>query len=142
MKKLIIHSTQSRHCCNVSIYELKPNNFTDLIHLNGKVESLLNKRKGDDHLVYVGGLYFGKEKDTRNEAQIDSMTKYVMKFITETNGQVCGANQLEDTLSPGFNVPEWLLSIGVKPKNIYNNEQNGNIAPISDDNSGQTELQG
>ncbi len=112
--------------------------YTDMIHLNGRVERLASNN--DDgkvdpweitngaagfnsksrHVVYVGGGVKGAE-DTRTFAQKPALKKYVTDFVSRVPSvKVAGHYQLNSGKKcPSFNVPTWLRSIGVQPKNIY-----------------------
>ena len=112
--------------------------YTDMIHLDGSVERLA--RNNDDgfidpwevtngaagynhksrHIVYVGGGLKTAE-DTRTVSQKVALNKYVIDFIKRVPGvKVAGHYQLTTGKKcPSFDVPMWLRSLGVNPKNIY-----------------------
>ncbi len=74
------------------------------------------------HIVYAGGLQKDgkKAKDTRNEAQLVTMEKYVKDFVKKHPYiLVAGHNQFANKACPSFNTVEWLRSIGIEEKNIY-----------------------
>lgn len=111
--------------------------YADLICIDGRVENLVPYNEDDNvdpweitngilstdevydnarHIVYAGG---GTGQDTRTPQQITSM----INKINETIGRhpdivILGHNQINKTGCPGFNVPNWLRSIGVPEKNI------------------------
>lgn len=108
--------------------------YTDMIHLDGKVERLVsnnedanvdpweitNGAKGYNsvsrHVVYVGGLASDAKtpKDTRTAAQLASMTAYVKDFHKRfPDVKIIGHNQVAAKACPSFNVPAWLRSIGI-----------------------------
>jgi N-acetylmuramoyl-L-alanine amidase len=111
--------------------------YADLIHLDGRVENLVPYDENDQvdpweitngilssnelfdnarHIVYAGG---GTGQDTRTPEQITSMINKVKQTINRhPDILILGHNQIDKTGCPGFNVPEWLRSIGVEEKNI------------------------
>jgi N-acetylmuramoyl-L-alanine amidase len=114
--------------------------YTDIIHLDGNVERFA--KNNDDgnvdpweitngavginavsrHIVYIGGVAKnGKTaKDTRTAAQLDAMAYFVKDFLKKYPWvKVAGHNQFAAKACPSFNVPRWLVSIGVNPINIY-----------------------
>ena len=114
--------------------------YTDMVHLNGKVERLVTNNEDANvdswevtngvaginsvsrHIVYVGGLAKDAKtpKDTRTQAQQDTLKKYVLDFVRRfPNVEVAGHNQFANKACPSFDVPAWLRSIGVLEKNIY-----------------------
>lgn len=111
--------------------------YTDLFHLNGKVERLVANNEDafvdpwevtngaagynsvSRHIVYAGGLSKdGKTpKDTRTAAQAEAMKKYVLDFHRKYpkvkilgHGDLPGANKA----CPSFNVTNWLREIGIR----------------------------
>lgn len=112
--------------------------YTDMIHLNGRVERLANNNEDDvvdsweitngaagvngvsRHMVYVGGVdRFMRPKDTRTLAQYTAMKKYVRDFVKRFPfAKVGGHNHFSSKACPCFNVALWLRSIGIKEKNI------------------------
>lgn len=108
--------------------------YTDMIHLDGKVERLVNNNEDANvdpweitngakgynsisrHVVYVGGLASDAKtpKDTRTAAQLASMTTYVRNFHARfPDVKIIGHNQVAAKACPSFNVPAWLRSIGI-----------------------------
>lgn len=108
--------------------------YTDMIHLDGKVERLVNNNEDANvdpweitngakgynsvsrHVVYVGGLASDAKtpKDTRTAAQLASMTAYVRDFHRRfPDVKIIGHNQVAAKACPSFNVPAWLRSIGI-----------------------------
>ena len=108
--------------------------YTDLIHLNGEVERLVdnnedanvdpweitNGAKGYNsisrHVVYVGGVVAdGKTaKDTRTKAQKAAMEAYVKEFHRKhPNVRIIGHREVAAKDCPSFDVQVWLKEIGV-----------------------------
>ncbi len=112
--------------------------YTDLIHLDGRVERLVennedavvdsweitNGAKGYNsvsrHIVYAGGLAGdGKRpKDTRTAAQLESMERYVKDFHARfPEVRIVGHNELNASKAcPSFDVQSWLKEIGINQK--------------------------
>lgn len=157
---LIIHCTATPEGREVSADEIrqwhlspKPKGrgwkqvgYTDMIHLNGAVERLVDNNEDAfvdsweitngvaginsvaRHIVYVGGLSSPnpskgeemKPKDTRTPAQRETLAKYVRKMIAHfPDIKIAGHNQFAPKACPSFDVPKWLRSIGIPDKNIY-----------------------
>ena len=118
---------------------LKQVGYTDMIHLDGRVERLVrnnedaevdpwevtNGAKGYNtvsrHVVYVGGVSKdGKTaKDTRTEAQLKAMTAYVRDFHERfPQIRIVGHGELPGLKKacPSFDVAAWLRSIGIYQK--------------------------
>lgn len=114
--------------------------YADMVHISGEVENLVpydedgeveswevtNGATGMNstsrHIVYVGGMdkVTKKSKDTRTAEQIESLKDYVQNVITlHPDIQIGGHGQVNATSCPGFDVPAWLKSIGIREKNIY-----------------------
>lgn len=108
--------------------------YTDLIHLNGEVERLVdnnedanvdpweitNGAKGCNsisrHVVYVGGVVAdGKTtKDTRTKAQKAAMEAYVKEFHKRhPNVRIIGHREVAAKDCPSFDVQVWLKEIGI-----------------------------
>ena len=109
--------------------------YTDMIHLNGQVERLVNNNEDSNvdtweitngakgynqtsrHIVYVGGVGAdGKTPmDTRTVNQKATLRKYVEDFHRRfPEVQIVGHNQLAAKACPSFDVPKWLKEIGIK----------------------------
>lgn len=109
--------------------------YTDLIHLDGRVERLVdnnedgnvdpwevtNGAKGYNgvsrHVVYAGGLSSDKKtpKDTRTDAQLEALKEYVTAFHRRhPSVRIVGHNELAAKACPSFDVQEWLRSIGIR----------------------------
>ncbi len=114
--------------------------YTDLFHLDGSVERLVKNNEDDSvdaweitngatginsisrHIVYAGGLSLNAKlpEDTRTALQLESMRNYVLKFAADhPHILIAGHNQFANKACPSFNVPQWLLHIGIPPQNIY-----------------------
>lgn len=113
--------------------------YTDIFHINGGVERLVqNNEDGvvdpweitngatginsmSRHVVYVGGIDMkGKPCDTRNQAQLEAMKRYVLEFVRKNPTiKVAGHNQFAPKACPSFDVATWLKSIGVSETNIH-----------------------
>ena len=149
MKYLVIHCTATPEGREVSSAEIrhwhtdpvskggrgwKQVGYTDLIHLDGSVERLVqnnedarvdpwevtNGAKGYNsvsrHIVYAGGVAKdGKTpKDTRTEAQKKALRDYVRDFHRRfPQIKIVGHNELAAKACPSFDVKAWLKEIGV-----------------------------
>ena len=154
MKYLVLHCTATPEGREVTSGEIrhwhtdpvkkggrgwKQVGYTDLIHLDGRVERLVgnnedaevdpwevtNGAKGYNtvsrHVVYVGGVSKdGKTaKDTRTEAQLKAMTAYVRDFHERfPQIRIVGHGELPGVKKacPSFDVAAWLRSIGIYQK--------------------------
>lgn len=108
--------------------------YTDMIHLDGRIERLVdnnedswvdpweitNGAKGYNsvsrHVVYVGGVAMDGRtpKDTRTQAQLLSMERYVSAFHARHRSvRIVGHNELAAKACPSFDVQNWLKSIGI-----------------------------
>lgn len=108
--------------------------YTDMIHLDGKVERLVqnnedanvdsweitNGAKGHNstsrHVVYVGGVARdGKTpRDTRTPSQLKAMEAYVKDFYRRfPDVKIIGHNELAAKACPSFDVQKWLKKIGI-----------------------------
>lgn len=108
--------------------------YTELIHLNGKVERLVNNNEDANvdpweitngakgynsisrHVVYVGGVVADGEtaKDTRTKAQKEAMEGYVKEFHRKhPNVRIIGHNEVAAKDCPSFDVQVWLKEIGI-----------------------------
>lgn len=108
--------------------------YTDMIHLDGTVERLVdnnedanvdpweitNGAKGYNsvsrHVVYSGGVAKdGKTpKDTRTAAQKTAMADYVKDFHRRfPDVKIIGHNEVAAKACPSFNVQNWLKTIGI-----------------------------
>ena len=149
MKYLVLHCTATPEGREVTSKEIrhwhtdpvskggrgwKQVGYTDLIHLDGKVERLVdnnedaevdpwevtNGAKGYNsvsrHIVYAGGVAGdGKTpKDTRTTSQKKALDKYVKDFHRRfPDVRIVGHNELAAKACPSFDVQEWLESIGI-----------------------------
>jgi N-acetylmuramoyl-L-alanine amidase len=114
--------------------------YSDIVLLDGSLENLVpwdldpevdpwevtNGVKGINsisrHIVYVGGTAIGgKPKDTRNEFQLDTLKNYCqMATRVWPNIKISGHYQHDrGKACPSFDVPKWLKSINISPKNIF-----------------------
>lgn len=110
--------------------------YTDLIHLDGNVERLVDNNEDANvdpweltngaagynsvsrHIVYVGGVDANdrkKTRDTRTEAQKEALRKYVLDFHRRfPTVRIVGHRELNPSKAcPSFNVGSWLKSIGI-----------------------------
>lgn len=108
--------------------------YTDMFHLDGTVERLVRNNEDNNvdpweitngavgynsvsrHVVYVGGCDKTlRPKDTRTEGQRKAMERYVRDFHAKhPSVKIVGHNQLAAKACPSFDVPRWLVSIGIK----------------------------
>ena len=107
--------------------------YTDMIHLDGSVERLVNNNEDANvdpweitngakgynstsrHIVYVGGLRSGRAKDTRTLAQKEALKKYVLEFHKKyPDVAIVGHRELAAKDCPSFDVQTWLTEIGIK----------------------------
>ena len=152
LKYLVIHCTATPAGREVSAAEIrrwhtqpvskggrgwKQVGYTDLIHLDGKVERLVNNNEDMNvdpweitngaagfnsvsrHIVYAGGAdakNVKKAVDTRTEAQKEALKKYVLEFHRRFPAvRIVGHRELNAGKDcPSFDVPAWLRSIGIK----------------------------
>ena len=149
LKRLVLHCTATPEGREVSAADIrhwhcdpvgkggrgwKQVGYTDMIHLDGKVERLVKNNEDANvdpwevtngatgynstsrHVVYVGGVAKdGKTpKDTRTAAQKKAMEAYVRDFRRRFPSiPIVGHNQLAAKACPSFDVPEWLKKIGI-----------------------------
>ena len=112
--------------------------YSDMIHINGELENLTDYDmdtlidnhemtwgvKGINaisrHVVYVGGLDKRlKPKDTRTEAQKETMADYVRFMVKRYPWiKVAGHNRFANKACPCFDWRGWLKEIGIPEKNI------------------------
>lgn len=150
MKRLVIHCTATPEGREVSAADIrhwhtdpvsrggkgwKQVGYTDLIHLDGSVERLVqnnedaevdpwevtNGAKGYNstsrHIVYAGGCDKQmKPKDTRTEAQRKALTDYVRDFHRRfPTIRIVGHRELDKSKAcPSFDVQAWLREIGIR----------------------------
>ncbi|MEG1673222.1 MAG: N-acetylmuramoyl-L-alanine amidase [Alistipes sp.] len=147
LKYLVIHCTATPEGREVTADEIrvwhtapKPKGrgwkqvgYTDLIHLNGGIERLVDNNEDgcvDDweitngavgynavsrHIVYAGGCDKNMSpKDTRTVQQLATLKRYVLDFHAKHPCvKIVGHNQLAAKACPSFDVPAWLQYIGV-----------------------------
>ena len=108
--------------------------YTDLIHLDGRVERLVSNNEDANvdpweitngaagynsvsrHVVYAGGVATdGKTaKDTRTQAQKMAMEAYVKDFHKRfPKVRIIGHGEVAAKACPSFDVQAWLKSIGI-----------------------------
>ena len=108
--------------------------YTDLIHLDGRVERLVSNNEDANvdpweitngaagynsvsrHVVYAGGVATdGKTaKDTRTQAQKQAMEAYVKDFHKRfPKVRIIGHGEVAAKVCPSFDVQAWLKSIGI-----------------------------
>lgn len=151
LKYLVIHCTATPAGREVSSAEIrrwhtapvskggrgwKQVGYTDLFHLDGKVERLVNNNEDMNvdpweitngaagfnsvsrHIVYAGGVDAKTKKaaDTRTEAQKEALKNYVLEFHRRFPAvRIVGHRELNAGKEcPSFDVPSWLRSIGIK----------------------------
>lgn len=151
MKYLVIHCTATPEGREVSAEEIrrwhtspvgkgghgwKQVGYTDMIHLDGHVERLVNNNedaavdpwevtngaKGYNsvsrHIVYVGGTAADGRtpKDTRTEAQREALKRYVTDFHRRfPQIRIVGHHDLNPCKAcPSFDAVRWLREIGIR----------------------------
>lgn len=106
--------------------------YTDMIHLNGKVERLVDNNEDNNvdpweitngakgynsvsrHVVYVGGGTSPEGEDTRTEAQRKALAEYVLDFHEKHPlVRIVGHNEIAGKACPSFDVQEFLREIGI-----------------------------
>ena len=108
--------------------------YTDMIHLDGKVERLVENNEDANvdafeitngatgynsvsrHIVYVGGVEKdGKTpKDTRTSEQLTALENYVKDFHKRfPNVKIIGHREVAAKACPSFDVQKWLKQIGI-----------------------------
>ena len=107
--------------------------YTDLIHIDGRVERLVNNNEDANvdpweitngakgynsvsrHVVYAGGCDSKMNpKDTRTAAQLKAMEAYVKDFHRRfPDVRIIGHNEIAAKACPSFDVQKWLKSIGI-----------------------------
>ena len=109
--------------------------YTDMIHLDGRVERLVNNNEDANvdpweitngakgynaisrHIVYVGGVDANDVKkavDTRTPKQKEALKHYVLDFHKRfPKVKIIGHNQIANKACPSFDVPKWLKEIGI-----------------------------
>lgn len=149
LKYLVIHCTATPEGREVSAEDIrrwhtapvsrggrgwKQVGYTDLFHLDGKVERLVDNNEDatvdpwevtngvagynsvSRHIVYAGGLAKDGRtaKDTRTPAQKEALAAYVKDFHKRFPGvKIVGHNQLAAKECPSFDVQKWLKEIGI-----------------------------
>lgn len=148
LKYLVIHCTATPEGREVSSDEIRrwhtaPLNkggrgwkqvgYTDMIHLDGRVERLVANNEDANvdpweitngaagynrvsrHVVYVGGVTRQNiPRGTRTAAQREALKRYVLDFHKKhPDVEIVGHNQLAAKACPSFDVPKWLKEIGL-----------------------------
>lgn len=149
LKYLVLHCTATAEGREVSSDEIrawhtnpvskggrgwKQVGYTDLIHLDGRVERLVSNNEDANvdsweitngaagynsvsrHVVYAGGVAAdGKTaKDTRTQAQKQAMEAYVKDFHKRfPKARIIGHGEVAAKACPSFDVQAWLKSIGI-----------------------------
>lgn len=149
LKYLVLHCTATAEGREVSSNEIrawhtnpvckggrgwKQVGYTDLIHLDGRVERLVSNNEDANvdsweitngaagynsvsrHVVYAGGVAAdGKTaKDTRTQAQKQAMEAYVKDFHKRfPKVRIIGHGEVAAKSCPSFDVQAWLKSIGI-----------------------------
>jgi hypothetical protein len=150
LKYLVIHCTATPEGREVSAADIrrwhtsptsqggrgwKQVGYTDLIHLDGTVERLVDNNEDMNvdtweitngasgynsvsrHIVYAGGVAKDGRtaKDTRTEAQRNALESYVKEFHQRfPKVRIIGHNEIAAKDCPSFNVQKWLNEIGIK----------------------------
>lgn len=151
MKYLVLHCTATPEGREVSAADIrrwhtspksqggrgwKQVGYTDLIHLDGRVERLVDNNEDAEvdpwevtngaagynsvsrHVVYAGGCARdGKTpKDTRTAEQLAAMRRYVEEFHDRFPSiRIIGHNELNPGKAcPSFDVRKWLRGIGIR----------------------------
>ncbi|MCD8177305.1 MAG: N-acetylmuramoyl-L-alanine amidase [Tannerellaceae bacterium] len=108
--------------------------YTDMIHLDGRVERLVDNNEDANvdpweitngvvgynsisrHIVYVGGVAPDKKTplDTRTPAQKEALKNYVLDFKRRfPSVKIIGHNEVAAKACPSFDVQKWLKEIGI-----------------------------
>lgn len=108
--------------------------YTDMIHLDGTVERLVNNNEDANvdpweitngavgynsvsrHVVYVGGMSRDNKRaeDTRTTAQRAALKAYVLSLHNRfPTVKIVGHNELAKKACPSFDVQRWLSEIGI-----------------------------
>ena len=128
LKYLVIHCTATPEGREVSGAEIrawhtnpvskggrgwKQVGYTDLFHLNGGVERLVNNN--EDANVDPWEVTNGKTPaDTRTSWQKKALEKYVKDFHRRfPDVRIVGHNELAAKACPSFDVQRWLKQIGI-----------------------------
>lgn len=110
--------------------------YTDLIHLDGKVERLVANNEDAEvdpweitngaagynavsrHIAYAGGCDKAmKPKDTRTAAQKAALAAYVKDFHRRFPAvKIIGHNEVAVKACPSFDVQAWLKEIGIEQR--------------------------
>lgn len=150
LKYLVIHCTATPEGREVSSADIrrwhtspvsqggrgwKQVGYTDLVHLDGKVERLVGNNEDANvdawevtngaagynsvsrHIVYAGGCDRQMQpKDTRTAAQKEALASYVRDFHRRfPNVRIVGHRELNSGKAcPSFDVQAWLKEIGIK----------------------------
>lgn len=150
LKYLVIHCTATPEGREVSAADIrrwhtspvsqggrgwKQVGYTDLVHLDGKVERLVGNNEDANvdawevtngaagynsvsrHIVYAGGCDRQMQpKDTRTAAQKEALASYVRDFHRRfPNVRIVGHRELNSGKAcPSFDVQKWLKEIGIK----------------------------
>lgn len=149
LKYLVLHCTDTPEGREVSAADIrhwhcdpvskggrgwKQVGYTDLIHLDGTVERLVDNNEDawvdnweitngaagynsvSRHVVYSGGCTKGERipKDTRTNAQRAALERYVKDFHRRfPKVRIVGHNELAAKACPSFDVQKWLKQIGI-----------------------------
>lgn len=148
LKYLVIHCTATPEGRDVSAADIrrmhtspvsaggrgwKQVGYTDLIHLDGRVERLVNNNEDANvdpweitngakgynsvsrHIVYAGGCDRSmRAKDTRTAAQERALREYVLDFHRRfPTVRIIGHNEVAAKACPSFDVQRWLKSIDI-----------------------------
>lgn len=113
--------------------------YTDMFHLDGSLTNITPYDQDDEvdgyeltngvrginsisrHFVIVaGGENMSTAQEVMSIGQLISVEIYIKFLILRhPNIKIAGHNQFSRKICPGFDVPDWLASIGVARANIY-----------------------
>jgi N-acetylmuramoyl-L-alanine amidase len=106
-----------------ALFSLTPNNNDGIVDPWEITNGVAGVNSISRHIVYVGGCDKKmKPKDTRTTAQKVALRSIVESVIASAPLVKVGGHYQFDKKKPycpGFDVPAWLRSIGVKEQNIY-----------------------
>lgn len=113
--------------------------YTDMVHIDGRLENLTPFDQDDEvdgfeitngarginsisrHVVLVAGSdKLMNPEDVLSKAQLETMELYTKYMILRhPHILVAGHNQFSSKSCPGFDVPDWCVSVGIPKANIH-----------------------